>query len=179
MRYVILGGALTCCCLLSSNIVAQTPTPAVAKTLAERLKELEERVDLQQEWLTSLNALTGDRSVVLDCSGGTSLPIMPKTQTFEFLAICAAVDPYLEGYRIKVRIGNLQSMEFYGLEGDLGYGETLGKTYPQHVHFSTTDDLLPGVWTVIQVTINPAAAKDVRVIRLYGLTTKGTKAQPK
>ena len=71
--------------------------------------------------------------------------------------------------RIKLSIGNIQSMEFLGLEGDIGYGETAVKAFSQLAHFSTTDIIRPGLWTIVQVTINPVAAKDVRFIRISGV----------
>lgn len=175
MRYVLLVVGLLFCCLRSSGVSAQVPKPAIEKTLAERVKALEQQVDWMQAWITDLGGLTGNRAVTLDCTGGTSIPIMPSSHTFELLAICGSVEPYLEGYRIKLRIGSQQAMEFYGLEGELGYGENLVKSLSQHVHFVTVENLTPGAWTTIQITINPAAAKDVRLLRLYGLTTKGTK----
>jgi hypothetical protein len=143
---------------------AQSVDPPKSQT--ERIKELETKVETLQSWLEVLNGYTGDRSVVLDCDAGKFSAIMPKSNTLVFLAACNKVEPYLEGYRITIAIGNPLSMAFSGVSGELGYGETAVKSFAQKQPFSTTAALRPGIWTPIQVTINPAAAKDVRVIRL-------------
>lgn len=165
MRCRPLGVASLAICLSAGPVCAQDQ--ADVQKLTERVKALEEKVKGLETYVNVLNGYTGERTIDLNCSSRDFQAIMPRTNTIVFLAACTGIEPYLEGYRVSLSIGNLTSFTFSNVSGKLGYGENASLTWTQFVQIPTTINLGPGTWTKLQVFINPAAAKDVRNIRLY------------
>lgn len=163
MRTALLLLLLVCADGLAN---AQGQPKTATKSTTERLQSLEDRADGNDSSVDFLLRFTGNRSVLLDCDTHAFVAVMPTSNTMTFLAKCNSIEPYLEGFRLNIAIANPFTFEFAGVDGEIGYGETTVKTFSQRVKFSTVLPLRPGTWTAIQVTVNPAAAKDVRTIRL-------------
>jgi hypothetical protein len=167
--------SLLVCCLGACSASAQG-VPAKPKTTDERITALEKQLEFANDWLRIISPLTGDRTAFIDCDSGKFSAVMPTSNTLVFLVSCSSITPYLEGYKISLNVGNPFAMQFSGVSGRLGYGDTPSAAYSESTGFSTTEPLQPGVWNSITVTINQVAAKNVRHIRIYDLaftTAKG------
>jgi hypothetical protein len=177
MRNGFTVGALVVCGL--SVVSAQANPPAAVKSTAERLTAVEGRLDFVDQWLKGVSADTGDRSAVLSCDTGNFQPVISKGSTPVFLVSCSPLVPYLEGSRLTLSIGNASSMQFEGVSGAIGHGETEVQRFGLPTQFTSTSPLMPGIWNQVPITINPAGAKDVRVIRLYDLAFTSAKGVPR
>lgn len=68
--------------------------------------------------------------------------------------------PYLNGYRIKLAIGNCQCAQLGNCEISLAWGRS-----GQHTHAQTIPGpFLPGKWTSATVTLSPVAPQEVKTI---------------
>jgi hypothetical protein len=76
---------------------------------------------------------------------------------------CKNIEPYMEGHRLTVQIGNPHSFNFGGISGRVDYGNLLEKS----VELSYAGDLAAGRWTTITVVINPSKPEDLRLLWLY------------
>lgn len=83
-----------------------------------------------------------------------------KTRFGSFLVSAASAKPYLDGYQIKLQIGNLTSFVFNGAKLNVQWGATLNKTS----NFDVTNRLVPGAWNYVYITLDPAKAADVKTI---------------
>lgn len=147
---------------------AQAPPSTTPKppSTAERLDQLESRIELLESWLTGVDERTPDRTAYLNCNTGGYSQLVPKSGHLVFLAACEKIEPFLEGFRLTIALGNPYSISYTSISGELGYGETFTKTYDQKLAFSVPQQIASGSWNRITVVIPRAAAKDVRSIRL-------------
>lgn len=153
------------CCLSVNDSVAQNTTQ---KTATERLDTLENRTSLLEVLVDGFDSRVARETAVLNCSTHGFGFVVAHESPLSFLVACTSLEPYLEGYRLTVDIGNPYSMQFEGINATVGYGENMFNTKPRPV--STTEPLKPGAWTHMTVVINRVTAKDVRAITLTGLT---------
>ncbi|MEX1245035.1 MAG: hypothetical protein WEB59_06275 [Thermoanaerobaculia bacterium] len=158
-----------------------TPTP----TLEARVKELESDqrasargarlLGLKVERLDGLNTTV----VTLDASQPGSGYQQIVTNSGRFLVSLANAEPYLDGFRITLEIGNITSATYHGFELDAEWPPAIPekpdadnmetwskKTEAQKRKFSFTDDLTPGAWTRVRLSLTPAAAEDVKAIEI-------------
>lgn len=129
---------------------ATPPSSKAEKPLPDRLKSLEESVDRLWDFVDG-------RMTKIDCNTSNYVELHPENSALVFPVACEKIEPYLEGYKITVAIGNPYSLTYVNVAGTLYYWESaLGKT----AKFETT--LLPGQWNKAVVTVNPASASSVR-----------------
>jgi len=110
------------------------------------------------------------------------------------LISCDGAEPFLDGYRIKLRLGNPLYMRFSGFKLKFKFGQkpptlptkenvkdgnvakALFETWPKeneawkeslkHAEESYTDDLLPGTWTNIEAVLPQANAEEIAYIEV-------------
>jgi hypothetical protein len=146
----------SCCLTFAALAWGQSkPAPTPVKSLAERLKELEHRV-------VGLELETRFRPVYaqLDCEtkrfGSVQSDDVSK---FLLLVSCESIEPYLEGYRITLRVGNPYSIRMSAVKGSLFYGAK----YPRKkAEIPLPQGLTPGHWTEVSVSIGQAEVADMR-----------------
>lgn len=167
----------TTACLALFLLAAVTPAASQPqkKTTEEQLKDMAVRLDVLETWLADVDGRTGQGAATLDCANGGFSEVTAAATPLTFLVTCSQLEPYLEGYRLTLTIGNPFAMQFDGISAKVGYGENLLKSYTQTTETQSTAVLRPGLWTTINVVINRVAAKDVRVIAIREL--KITRAQ--
>jgi hypothetical protein len=171
---------LVCALLLPLNAkgIAQQPaarkaeqaTTKASSELEGRIAKLETAVEMLEAKLLGQRGIQNDiplrvpsRGAFLDCDSGGYSESLPDNGHLLFLISCETVEPYLEGYRITLAIGNPHSVSFKNAKGTFGYGEELYEAVvKQKISWSTTDQIRSGAWNRVQVTINPASAKDLR-----------------
>ncbi len=147
----------------------QEPTAPQPKTQLERLIAAEESLAMLTNWMVENDDRFPQRARTLDCSTGDYREVAPGPAHLPLFVACDKIEPYLEGYRITLKVGNPLAMTMLGLSGEIAHGETFAAAIKTSVRFDTTSELTPGSWTTILVNLNPASVKDVRHIRVKNL----------
>ncbi len=116
-----------------------------------------------------------------------------ETGSGVLLVSCSGAEPYLDGYKIKLRVGNPHNMGFSGCEMTVRWGprapdapdETSG-TEPSDSEWATwgeryeawkkkdfrskkivlTQDLEPGAWNPVEVILSPSRPEEVGELRV-------------
>ena len=81
------------------------------------------------------------------------------------------VEPYLDGYKITAEIGNLSNATMTGAKVKLEWGPYgIGSSK----EFDIPTEFLPGRYTRVELTAEPAKPTDVKTVRI-GVTFSGLK----
>ena len=153
-----------------------------ARQAEEKIKALEGSVKSLKDKTASLEKDLKDRTALLEkdlaavknrndqiyesfTSRSTPAIIDTTAQDFavarnlygSFLIACDGVKPYLNGYEVKLAIGNLTHARFDGYKLKVKWGDRTSD-------FKKTAVILPGTWTKINVVLTPALAESVRKI---------------
>src|SRR6266496_2309405 len=162
--------------------------------LLSALAENEKRVNGQLSFLIreALQRTLQEKTAVIDPhSKGYSIL---DTGRGSLLISCDGPEPFLDGYRIKLRLGNPLYMRFSGFKLKFKFGQkpptlptkenvkdgdvakALFETWPKeneawkkslkHAEESYTDDLLPGTWTNIETVLPQANAEEIAYIEV-------------
>jgi len=121
--------------------------PVTAPAPVLTLQSLEMRVAKLEKQLLG-EQLTKEWHLV-SCKGGGFSTV--ETNNGRLLVHCEDVSPYLNGFKLKLQIGNPSTLTYLGIKL-----YTLGAT-PTDV----SQDLVPGAWTNVNVVVAPATASDV------------------
>jgi hypothetical protein len=157
MKTVPLLGVCLLLCLAGSSL-AQTPKPTV-EDLERRIRSLELQV-------RGLQTRTATKYASVDCNTGKFDEFQFSGGTLILFASCTKIEPYLEGHRITLSIGNPHSFSFSNVKGNLSYGKDWVEALERQVEVSLVDPLRAGAWTTINVTVNPSKPEQMRYIGL-------------
>jgi hypothetical protein len=189
LRGTILTIGLSC---LPFNVIGQTkaqnvPQPSVAQqqreiadlrgqisSLQKKVEELESRVSV----VFDLLKYKQDRqdSVTLDLSERSYQRI--DTDNGFFLISAEQAVPYLNGYKIVLKIGNPLSVSYSGFTAKIkwakkyDYNQYAAESYDawqksvQEKEVSFTDDLERGTWNKIELIVTPATAEQLGYVNL-------------
>ena len=124
-----------------------------------------------QELLTVTNVSDLDSDIYQSRYAFSSAPIAPQDKGYAFLKTpfgnllvgTENVEPYLDGYKIHLKIGNPTNIRFNGFS--LIYSTFSDSNVFATFHAITnniTDDLVPGYWTPIDFVLAPATMEEVR-----------------
>jgi hypothetical protein len=143
-----------------------SPTPNVAQ-LEKELRDLRSRV-LDLEMKAQRNSFAE-----LDTSKETYQQV--KSNNATFLMTFVKAEPYLNGYKVTLSIGNLTTATFNSFDLKLKWGAKEPeysdkwidwwhglKTKEQHF----TDDLVPGRWNRVEVALVPASANELGFLQV-------------
>jgi hypothetical protein len=155
------------------NSSAPTLTEQV-KTLNIEMSDLTNRIDNAEAQLLTLDSRVGDiePNETLVSIDGNGYSIV-KTTFGPFVIITERASQYLDGYKIKLGIGNLTSATFNGAKLVVSWGPHLKtKNLEQYLNiatmqskeFSITNDILSGRYTNTQIALTPAKADEIRTI---------------
>jgi hypothetical protein len=108
----------------------------------------------------------------LDCTKKKYSFVSPGSTTVLFMVTCDTVEPYLEGYRVRLSVGNPFRAAFSDVTGEVHYGDSPMAAIDQKVVLPVVPRLSPGLWTRLEVVIPRASAKDVRYLYLSGVSVK-------
>ncbi len=145
-------------------------TPDPAPTVAQLEKELR---DLRLR-VSELETMTVRGTYAeLDTSKETYQQV--KSNNATFLMTFVKAEPYLNGYKVTLSIGNITTATFNGFDLKLKWGAKEPeysdkwidwwhglKTKEQHF----TDDLVPGRWNRVEVALLPASADELGFLQV-------------
>jgi hypothetical protein len=84
-----------------------------------------------------------------------------KTDLGAFAIVSKGATPYLDGYKVKLLIGNLTSATFNGFKLNIAWGK--GKDR-KNKEFGLTNRLYPGIYSKIEVALTPAKPEDIKML---------------
>ena len=154
------------------------PLTETIKKLESRVESLESSLKFANQRIWALEKLTSE-SVALDASHLKGYSQLATTSGHFVLSLRNA-EPYLDGYRVSVEVGNITTARYNGFKliatwagesPDWKVGAEKLKAYfakreRQTGEFSFTEELAPGTWTQVELTLTPATPEDVKGIDL-------------
>ncbi|MGE5525940.1 MAG: hypothetical protein ACM3SS_19665 [Rhodospirillaceae bacterium] len=147
-----------------ATVTALLVGQANAQSINDRVKRLEDRVSA----VATLQEFTGNRQrnayARVDCTSRRFGSVQTDDDMhLVILVSCETLDPYLEGYRVTLQIGNPYYMRLASVKGSLYYGE---QVLPANkIEIPLAGGLRPGTWTRTTVNITPATAAQMRNLR--------------
>lgn len=163
MKNYVLASLIGVLSLSGTKVAAQTtpknPTVSTTHETERRLKALEFQV-------RSLQSRVAYRSATLDCNTGKYDEFLFETGALVFFAACTKIEPYLEGHRITVSVGNPHAFSFSNVKGALNYGKDWVDSLEKKVDVSITDAIRGASWTTVVMIVNPSKAEDMRYLSL-------------
>lgn len=151
-RVVTIALALLCA---SRAAVSQDDS----RSVNDRVKTLERDVKSLKGNVSALNDLLPLSIVWLDCDTHR-FTWLKLENGLSFAAICDDVEPYLDGHKVHVKIGNPYAASFGGFSGTLWYGPT--PLARQRAAMPLPGVVAPGQWNSVVVTINASKPADMR-----------------
>ena len=141
-------------------------------TIEQRLRLLEIKVE-------SLENRVANRFATLDCNSGKYDEFLFGNGTLIFFAACTNIEPYLEGHRITLNIGNPHSFNFSNVKGTLNYGTNIWEAFAgeKKVEVSVNETIRGGSWNTINIIINPSKVEDMRYMHLQLEATTASPAR--
>ena len=147
--------------MVCSAAFAQQPRPP-----SQQLDELDKRIKSLENQVRSLQGRTAYKWASLDCNTGKYDEFLFSSGSLTFFASCSKIEPYLEGHRITITLGNPHSFNFSGVKGTLYYGTDFGDALSRPVEVSFTDVIRSGSWTTLQIVVNPSKVEHMRYLGL-------------
>jgi hypothetical protein len=148
-------------CLLATSAAAQQP-----RTLSQQLEDQDKRLRILESQVRNLQNRTAYKWASLDCNTGKYDEFLFTTGALVFFASCSKIEPYLEGHRITVTIGNPHTFNFSGVKGTLYYGTDFTDALARQVEVSFPEVIRSGSWTTIQIVVNPSKVEHMRYVGL-------------
>ena len=149
--------------------LASSPTSRAAQAPASKPDALASRVAALEKAIEDLKlqrALDSahNRYVFLDCASGAMEEIRASHGSLVFFLTCAGIEPYLEGYRVTVHIGNPYAVELANVSLKLSYGKDPAESLQEDrkVKVELPNPLESGTLTPVVFIINPASAAQLR-----------------
>ena len=173
MRIVLLAAL---CCLFSVPVLAQRPKPQ--PDLDARITKLEKDLQTLRERVNSLELeLEKYDTAEFDLSKLHKYQRINSNNGI-FLVSVEDVTRYLNGYKIKLHIGNVTSATFDGFDlsakwgtkepdmsgGFAKWSEWYGSLKTKEEKF--TQSLLPGIWNNVELILLPATPAELGYLRL-------------
>ena len=153
---------------------------SVANGKSGRIADLERQVKGAQEKIAALDlevtflksALDGRKAAYLDPSSPGGYTRMDSSAG-SFVVSLEDVQPYLDGYKVTLNIGNLTSATYQGftLKAEWGrdlfnFAQSEKKDSSRQKNFSFTQSLQPGAWNKVQIVIPSTKPEDFKFLRL-------------
>lgn len=148
------------CAVISAAASGQTPKATQPPA------DLERRVRVLEFQMKSIERRVSHRFAELDCNSGKYDEFMFETGALVFFAACTKIEPYLEGHKITISIGNPHAFNFSNVKGELRYGKDVFDSLERKVEVSIAESIRAGTWNRIMVTVNPSKAEDLRYLGL-------------
>ncbi|HLP76964.1 MAG TPA: hypothetical protein VK327_08600 [Candidatus Paceibacterota bacterium] len=167
----VLVFALVSCSPKSENI-ASVPPPENHSISSGEYSNLESRVS-SLEWDNMVREQTWvDLDLTSKGYQRVDTPLMP------LLVSAKDVTPYLDGYKVKIQIGNPYNMVFQGVKVSYKWGVSYkfsnGKIV-NHTEYQNsqktkscdlTETFYSGYWTEVELTVTPATSEEIQNLRI-------------
>lgn len=172
--------AITALLALLQACSETTPAPPPSTDQSARIEALEKKVfsletQALQTKMLAMNILESSASV------DTSQEVygVSRNQFGAFLVVAKSIVPHLDGYKVRLEIGNPTMTTFQGADLKIEWGPLINldatetpeklKAYldaRRSKNFSVMNVFPPGTYTGVDVVLAPAAAQDVREINV-------------
>jgi hypothetical protein len=151
--------------LVTTIAFAQTP-PKKPASIFDRLDQLEKKVALLEQMNNTLLSRELSTFATLDCDSHRYTELRPNGSYFLLFASCRNVEPYLEGHRVTIQVGNPYAIPVTQLSGKLWFGENLYQSFAnnRNVEIPMSSGLWSGTWNTFVVNVNPSKAADLRSV---------------
>ena len=150
--------------------------PQNTQTLEKQIAELKEKVD-------KLDGDTKRVELALDQQKNqySSIVIDPSVKGYEridttagsFLVMLKDIQPYADGYKLKLSIGNISSAEYSGFAltatWHKSYAKYTSEDWSKGGHektFNYPEKLLPGSWNTVSLILSPAQKEELEYIEI-------------
>lgn len=167
--------------LFLSGGCTQPPQPADTKsgdvkTLHQQIEEVKNKLDNLEKQTTRLRfELDAEKtkydSIVIDPSSKGYLRL--DSSTGSFLVSLRDVQPYADGYKLKLNIGNPTSATYSGFALDVKWNKSFEKFSSQdwdnaqhEKTFKFAEKLMPGSWNTVFLTLSPAQKEELEYIEI-------------
>jgi hypothetical protein len=154
------------CVFLALSILSASTHAQQQRAPSQQLDELDRKVKALETQVRSLQGRTAYKWASLDCNTGKYDEFLFSSGALVFFASCSKIEPYLEGHRITVTLGNPHSFNFSGVKGTLYYGTDFADALSRPVEVSFTDVIRAGSWTTLQIVVNPSRVEHMRYLGL-------------
>jgi hypothetical protein len=149
--------------------------------LKDKFNVLKDKLDELAKELQQQKEMSHQEQVTIDFSKETFTTI--KTPVAEFFISPIDAQPYLDGYKLTLHIGNPTSARFSGVTLKVKWGALLERRtdlddaeLTAHVKkwlndqksqtIKITESLLPGKWNKVEIVAVPATAEGIRNVRI-------------
>jgi hypothetical protein len=133
------------------------------------LKKIQDDIKALDSSVTTLQSDSRRWATISAYDEGYSIA---NTEFGAFIVMRKSFTPYLDGFKVKLKIGNLTSIKFTGAKVSVFWGSDFGVSkladdlYGQAKEFSVTNEFLPGAYTTIDLILAPANPVEVKTIRV-------------
>ncbi|MGO9245812.1 MAG: hypothetical protein ACLPT4_08785 [Verrucomicrobiia bacterium] len=185
---LVFGAVAVCGCSdekgrRQDNQIAALSNQVAALSNQVHVDNVKARVDIAMKLLDFLNTrvgfLEGDlhRTVFLDTTDKAFQRIDSDTGSF-FISVVEAL-PYLDGFRVRLSIGNPSSATYHGCKLDLkwarakppeaSYAAKENVAWQNSLHYKQvnfTDELKPATWNTVEVVLSPAKSDELAYLEV-------------
>jgi uncharacterized coiled-coil protein SlyX len=167
---------------LELKLAKQSASIATVEGIEFRLKNLEQKTSSQASALSNLQfrpAMIERKSTVLDLS--TTNYQYVESNAGRFLVYCESVQPYLDGQKLKLRIGNPNLITYSGFTLKAKWGRAEPDDFTEYENWrgslhekelELAADLKPGVWNTVEFVLSPASATDLAYVEVSITTNR-------
>lgn len=162
---ILIGSLAVAGCNQGTTKTPQVPSVPKVPDLSEDVSKLQTDLLMLQYRVDALES--ADALVSAEEQGYG----IAKTKFGAFTISARSVTPYLDGFKVKLRIGNLTSANFNGAKITVSWGppfdqKNLVEYYKNQKkkEFSVTNQFSPGAFTDLVVAITPAKPEEVKML---------------
>lgn len=190
-------------CEPNQDAVSDDSKDRAIADLKEQIEALKQSVAAQGTRLSAQDSRIGWMELQLEWLQNKSVSIDPVTPGYQvidsnagrFLIACDDVHPYLDGQKLKLRIGNPNLITYSGFKLKAQWGSkspsypTDGQRNPESAarwqvvysewkqslrekEIESTAELKPGLWNTVEVILSPAKSNELGYIQVSMTTDK-------
>ena len=119
-----------------------------------RLAQIEQQIRQVQDRIDRLEQ--DEQAASISTESGRNIYQLARTRYGTFTISAKDVTQYLDGFKVRLEIGNLTSAQFTGAEISVAWGASHRK------QFQVTNSFRPGTFTEVEVALTPAKSEDVK-----------------
>jgi len=137
----------------------------------EKIKSLESKIATLESRLEYLAKDEDDEAAFVSTEENSYATV--KTEHGAFIVVCKEATPYLDGYKVKLAIGNITSASFSGAEITATWGamNPVERFLDEHKKeqkktFNLTTIFPPGQYSDIEIVLTPAKPEEIKKIKV-------------
>lgn len=163
---LLISGALVAGCNPRSTNTAAPPHKQPTATPTEQINNLRAELFALQYRVSALES--GEATVSTEEAGYG----VAKTKFGPFTVSTRSATPYLDGFKVKLRIGNLTNANFNGAKLNVNWGPPLDEKNSKNLEewnknqrlkvIDLTTNFPSGAFTDVEIVLTPAKAEDIK-----------------